>query len=361
MRAASIGWRTRARGQRCHPQTDGFLPGDPAGAAGRSADRGRLLGRLPFAINALAVLLYAREVTGSFAGAGLVSGGSPSAAHSAPRFRAGWSTAGGESMLLVLAGVHGARTAQHLGAGRRGRRRTAALMASGLRRAASPSRRPAPYFARAGRSLLGDRTDLVPAAYALDSILIEVAFIAGPLLTAGGHRPRGPRGHAGESRPPSTSPGRDAVRRLPAARARLVPRRTARSGHARRAADARASGRWRSPSVPVGFCLGTIEVGLPAFSALARRPRAGGRAARDLVGRERGRAASSTAPGRGDGPLVRSAHPARLPAAARGLPLLAADDAADDGATRRACAGIPLAPLIASSNEIVSRIARAAP
>ena len=33
-------------------------------------------------------------------------------------------------------------------------------------------------------SLLRERPELIPAAYALDSVMIELIFIAGPLLTA---------------------------------------------------------------------------------------------------------------------------------------------------------------------------------
>ena len=52
-----------------------------------------LIARFPIGINALALILYLRHATGSFAIAGVVAGGL--AAGSARRCRAGWSTASG--------------------------------------------------------------------------------------------------------------------------------------------------------------------------------------------------------------------------------------------------------------------------
>ena len=52
-----------------------------------------LLARFPIGINALALILYLREHTGSFAVAGVVAGGLAAGAGSARRSRAGSSTA----------------------------------------------------------------------------------------------------------------------------------------------------------------------------------------------------------------------------------------------------------------------------
>ena len=108
-------------------------------------------------------------------------------------------------------------------------------------------------------------------------------------------------------------------------------------------------------SVPVGFCIGTIEVALPAFSDSHGAPELAGvllaiwslgSAAGGFVygARERTRSLLE----------VHTLLAFLLPLAA--LPLLAANEPALM-ALLVALSGIPLAPLIASRNEIVSRIA----
>ena len=107
-----------------------------------------LLGRLPFAINALAVLLYAREVTGSFAGAGLVSGAlALGSAFGAP-LQGRLVDLRGESMLLVLAGVHGAALISIWVLGEAGAPVAALMAAAIVGGLAFPP--PAPSFAHAG-------------------------------------------------------------------------------------------------------------------------------------------------------------------------------------------------------------------
>ena len=137
-----------------------------------------LLGRLPFAINALAVLLYAREVTGSFAGAGIVSGGlALGSAFGAP-LQGRLVDRRGESAMLVLAAGHSTALLGLLVLGSADAP-TAAL--AGMAVIAGLAFPPTGSVLRSRwPSLLSERSDLVRAAYALDSILIEVAFVSGP-------------------------------------------------------------------------------------------------------------------------------------------------------------------------------------
>jgi hypothetical protein len=108
-------------------------------------------------------------------------------------------------------------------------------------------------------------------------------------------------------------------------------------------------------SVPVGFCLGTIEVGLPAFSSSQGSPElAGVLLATWSVGSAAGGFIYGARPRQRSLVDVHALLAFLLPLAC--LPLLA-------GTTPLVMAflvvfaGIPLAPLIASRNELVSHIA----
>ena len=142
-----------------------------------------LIARFPIGINALALILYLRHATGSFAVAGVVAGGL--AAGRRDR-RAGAGPAGrpfGQRRVLVpLAFVHatalGASSAfAELGAP------TVVLVACSV--SAGFAIPPTSSVLRSmWPSLLRDREELLQPAYALDSVLIELIFILGPLLTA---------------------------------------------------------------------------------------------------------------------------------------------------------------------------------
>jgi predicted MFS family arabinose efflux permease len=125
-----------------------------------------LLARFPIGINALAVILYLREQTGSFAVAGVVAGslaagsgvGAPVQGRLVDRF-------GQRRVLPPLALVH-----------------AAALGLLGL--LAGVAIPPTSSVLRSmWPTLLADRPHLLQPAYALDSVLIELIFILGPLLT----------------------------------------------------------------------------------------------------------------------------------------------------------------------------------
>jgi MFS family permease len=154
----------------------------------RAPDVARLLGaavlaRMPIGIDSLAMVLFVRAETGSFASAGLV----------AAAFGIGSGTTspiqgrlidrhGHARVMLPLAGLHAASLGALVALGLSGAP-TIALVVCGL--AAGASIPPVgsvvrPLLPR----LLGSDQTLLPTAYAVDGIAIEIVFIAGPLLTA---------------------------------------------------------------------------------------------------------------------------------------------------------------------------------
>jgi MFS family permease len=141
------------------------------------------LARFPIGINALALILYLREQTGSYAVAGIVAGGlaagsgvgAPVQGRLVDRF-------GQRRVLVPLAFVHALALGSivaftELGAP------TAVLLACSV--AAGFAIPPTSAVLRSmWPDLLRERPDLLAAAYALDSVTTELIFIAGPLLTA---------------------------------------------------------------------------------------------------------------------------------------------------------------------------------
>src|SRR3954454_15853280 len=142
-----------------------------------------LLARFPIGINALALILYLREQTGSYAVAGVVAGGlaagsgvgAPVQGRLVDRF-------GQRRVLVPLAFVHAAALGGVVGLAEL-QAPTAALVACSV--AAGFAIPPTSAVLRSmWPTLLRDRPELVTAAYALDSVLIELIFVLGPLLTA---------------------------------------------------------------------------------------------------------------------------------------------------------------------------------
>jgi predicted MFS family arabinose efflux permease len=309
-----------------------------------------LLGRLPFAINALAVLLYTREVTGSFAGAGLVSGGlALGSAFGAP-LQGRLVDRRGERMLLVLAGGHGAALLAIWALGAADAPVALLVAAAVVAGIAFP---PTGSVLRSRwPSLLADRPDLVRAAYAFDSVLIEAAFISGPLLTAVGIALASPEAMLAVSAVLMLAGAALFVAVLPPAPDHLSEGEPAAILGALAAPGIRTVA---LASLPVGFCLGTIEVALPAFSDSHGSAEAAG----ILL--------ALWSAGSAAGGFIYGARPRHrslvdthtrlaflLPLAC--LPLLAGTTPVVMGILV-VIAGVPLAPLIASRNELVSHIA----
>ena len=141
-----------------------------------------MLARLPFGMFALALVLYMAEERGSFAIAGLVDGafgvgaaiGGPLQSRAIDRFGQG-------RVMLPLALADVAATASLIGLTESGAP-TAALVVCALVGGFT-----IPNIGAALRTLwpelLRRRDELLPAAFALDSVAIEVLFTLGPLIS----------------------------------------------------------------------------------------------------------------------------------------------------------------------------------
>ena len=138
---------------------------------------GTTVTRLPFAINGLAVILFLREATGSFATAGLVAGslalgaglGAPFAARLVDRRGAVW--------LLPLAVAHAGAILTLWGSARSTRPLPCWSRSAWWR--APPSRQRARCCALAGRAPLAGDPALIRGAYAFDSVTIGSRSSAG--------------------------------------------------------------------------------------------------------------------------------------------------------------------------------------
>jgi MFS family permease len=154
----------------------------------RAPDVTRLLGaavlaRMPIGIDSLAIVLFIRAETGSFARAGLVAAAfGLGVGFSAPVLGRLIDRNGHARVMLPLAGLHALALGALVALGLAGAP-TGVLVACGL--AAGVSIPPVGSVVRPLlRDLLGDDEALLPTAYALDGIAIELVFVTGPLLTA---------------------------------------------------------------------------------------------------------------------------------------------------------------------------------
>jgi MFS family permease len=216
--------------------------------------------RLPFAINGLAVVLYMRETTGSFTAAGLVAGalalgaaiGAPLSGRLIDRRGASW--------LLLVASVHAGSVLAVWGLGAAGAPAAVVALPALLAGTAAP---PAGALLRSRYpQLLGD-PELVHGAYALDSVMIELSFITGPLITAVLVALAGPQYALLASAILVVSGTALFLSRLPAEHGRAAE--VAHTGRLGPLADP-AIRMVALTTLPVGFCLGAIEVALPAFT-----------------------------------------------------------------------------------------------
>jgi MFS family permease len=308
------------------------------------------LSRLPAGLNALAVLLVVRDATGSFAAAGLATaamtaGGAIGApAQGRMLDRRGWRLlvpiglghAGALALLVLLADV-AAGTGALAGA--------AFLAGLTLPSTAAVLRSLWP-------TLLRGRPELVSSAYALDWVIVELIFVAGPLLTAVAAAAADPAAAVWLSAAlaavgtcavvavlPGSRPGAMGGAGAPLAGTRGLP----------------GIGSVVLATFPVGFCFGALEVALPAF------------ARGEGTARTAGVLLAVWAAGSAIGGLVYGAvaRRPRVPelhlALALALPLgylplaLAASPGAMAGMLL--AAGLLTAPLLATRNELVAGLA----
>jgi MFS family permease len=222
-----------------------------------------LLARLPIGINALATVLFLRHETGSFAVAGVVAGGMAAGGGIAAPVLGRLVDRLGAGVLVPVAITHAVVLGLLVLGGRRDAP-TAALVVAGLIAGASVP--PTSSVLRTlWPELLGERSDLRQAAFALDSVGIEVLFISGPLIT----------GVIAALASPQAALGVSAVAVL-AGTAAFVSQPVVRRGvrGSRDDGPRRLAGALRSPgvltlaltSVPPGIGLGMCEVALPGFA-----------------------------------------------------------------------------------------------
>ena len=311
-----------------------------------------LIGRLPIGITGLAILLYVEDVSGSFASAGVCAGALALGSAAGAPFQGRLVDRRGDGVLVPLALIHAGGLVLIWLLGAASAPIALLALASLVTGAALPPlssvlRSRWPYLLKA-------QPKLVASAYALDSVMIELIFVLGPLLTSdhGGARGRSVRARG--------VGGLRARRHL----AMLAGLRG--YGHPERAAEGTRAfglGALAAPglqtlvlaSFPVGFALGTLEVVLPAFSAEE--------GSKELAGVLL--AVWSLASGAAG--LAYGARPARehltsahmrfallLPA---GCAVLFAASSPETMALLVIVCGLPIAPLIASRNQLVERVA----
>ena len=309
------------------------------------------IGRLPFAINGLAVVLFLREATGSFAIAGLTTGmlalgsalGAPLVGRLVDRR--------GVRLVLPLAFVHAAAVLGIWALGDADAPTVALAATACLAGAAFP---PTGSVLRSRWPELLGEPELVRGAYAFDSVMIEASFVGGPLITAAIVAAAGAQFALGVSAGLVIAGAALFLAALPGDHGAIAPH--ARASGALGALSVRAIRMIALTTLPVGFCIGTVEVAVPAFSDAHGSPELAGvllalwSVASGLGGLAFG--LRSTDRGLTDTYVLLALL---FPLAC--LPLAAASSP-PAMALLVMLAGAPIAPLIASRNELVAAVAR---
>ena len=310
------------------------------------------LTRVPFAINSLAVLLFVREVTGSFATAGLVTGA------------AALGAAFGAPVVSRLVDRRGARILTPVACGHA----LALLVLVALGEADAPAGVLAGVAAIAGvcfppsgsvlrarfSELLGGDPELIRSAYALDSVTIEVSFVSGPLITAAAIALAGPEVALYISAALVVLGTVLFYARLPGRVREPHPTLVPRSG---------VLGILGDPgirtivlaTIPIGFCIGCVEVAVPAFAAEEGRAELAG-VLLALWSLGSGVGGLVFGARTGDRSLIGAYLWLALLFPLASLPMVLAS-APEAMFVLVLVAGAPLAPMIASRNELVGLVA----
>ena len=222
-----------------------------------------MLARLPFGMFALAIVLYLANERDSFAVAGLVDGafgigaaiGSPLQSRAIDRL--------GQRRVLLPVAVLNALATGALVALTEGGMPTAVLMACGLVGGCS-----IPNVGAALRALwpalLRPRGELVPAAFALDSVAIELLFTVGPLIAAAAIAAISPIAALALSAACTVTGVALFVVQPPSRNWR--PHSDAGSHGALGALRSGGVRTLMLATLPIGFCFGAVEISLPAFA-----------------------------------------------------------------------------------------------
>jgi MFS family permease len=309
-----------------------------------------VIGRLPIGISGLAILLFVRETSGSFATAGVCAGALALGSAAGAPLQGRVVDRRGHGSLIPLALVHATGLVLVWVLGAAQAPDVALVLASLAAGAALPPltsvlRSRWPYLLA---------PELLPGAFALDSVLVEVIFVTGPLLTTAVVATVGPEYALAVS---AACVLFGTTMMLAGLRNKPGPDRAERLGRAFGLGALAAPGLRTlvAASVPVGFALGTLEVVLPAFSeeegskALAGLLLAVWSAASGLAGLAYGTRAFRLSL---DDLHLRFAL--LLPPACAVL-LVASSPLSM--ALLVIVAGAPVAPLIASRNQLVERVA----
>jgi MFS family permease len=310
-----------------------------------------LVGRLPIGISGLAILLYVRDVTGSFAAAGACAGALALGSASGAPLQGRLVDRRGLGTLLPLACVHATGLVLVWILGAAGSPTVAVAASSFVAGAAIP---PLSSVLRSRWSyLLEDRPELIPSAFALDSVMIEFIFIVGPLIVTAIVAITGPEYALGVS---AACVLFGTMLLLAGLRGRRGPERPAEHEPALGLGALAAPGLRTLvlASLPVGFCFGSIEVVLPAFSE--------SEGSREMAGVLLAVwSSASLAAG-----LLYGARPPQAPLAdvhlrfalllPVGIAVLAAATSPLTMALFAVLAGLPIAPLIASRNQLVGDV-----
>ena len=311
-----------------------------------------LLARLPMGINGLAIVLLVKAETGSFGTAGAAAGALALGSGLCAPLTARLIDSLGSRTLLFLAVLSSAGLLTLIALAQAGAP-TAALVASAL--LAGGAFPPTSSVLRAHYPrLFGDRPALMQGAFALDSVLTESIFTVAPLLTAALVVLFEPAAALLVS-----------AAAVVAGTFALVAALPAEDEHETDAPDAARSrlGALAVPGIrtlvgsmlPVGFAFGALEVALPAFADHEGRPElAGVLYALWALGSVAGGLTYGARPRRGSLASVHLRVALLLPVSF--LPLALATSPATM-ALLVVPAGVLIAPLIATRNELAGMVA----
>ncbi len=221
------------------------------------------IARLPIGIHGLAIVLFLREETGSYATAGAVAAAfALGAGGSGPVQGRAIDRLGQRRVIVPMISLHAAALLALVALGLNDAPALVLMIVGLLAGAALP---PLSSIMRTlWRRLLDEDEQLIATAFALDSVLIELVFVTGPLLTAGITALLAPHlsmllalafGVGGCLWFVAQPPSRDWV--PPEQIGHLGPLGALRSPGLRTLIIA---------IVPFGFCFGAMEVTLPAFA-----------------------------------------------------------------------------------------------
>jgi MFS family permease len=216
--------------------------------------------RLPVGINGLAIVLFLREQTGSFAVPGAVAGGLALGIGVGAPFMGRLVDRLGARVLVPLGAANAAGIVSLLALGHAGAPAGALVAVAVATGALYP---PSASVLRARfPELLRSAPALLPGAYALDSVMLEITFVVAPLLVVLVVALLGASAALVVSAVLVFTGTIVFVWLLPPDRSVAVP------------ADTGLLGVLRAPGistlvmtmVPVGFAIGAVEVAVPAFS-----------------------------------------------------------------------------------------------